>query len=269
MQTIYIKSENHCTHELSQANVYTHWWVFLIGNQVKFLANSSVHSTNTRNKHHLHRPIANLSCFQKGASYSGIRIFNNLPQSIISLRNEKPQFKVVLKNCYVRTPFTLWMNFLHVQMICIAGLHDCVNSYTVIILCLWNVPHTIVWWQPQGSMECVCVCIYIYIYIYIYVSAISRRPQDNIHTEDYKINTSNSHTQCEKQIMSYNYKNVHTIDKATLTFSWIKFTDLSHLYLYLPFLRVPSGSHSRTLPWHSTPWHSNHLSKPSEPFFFG
>ena len=64
-------------------------------------------------------------------------------------------------------------------------------------------------------MECVCVCVYIYIY----VSAISRRPQDNIHTEDYKINTSNSHTQCEKQIMSYNYKNVHTIDKATLTFS--------------------------------------------------
>ena len=70
---------------------------FLIGNQDKFLTNSSVHSTNTRNKHHLHRPIANLSCFQKSASYSGIRIFNNLPQSITSLRNEKPQFKVAPK----------------------------------------------------------------------------------------------------------------------------------------------------------------------------
>jgi hypothetical protein len=34
--------------------------------------------TNTRKKHHLHRPVANLSCFQKGASYSGIRIFNRL-----------------------------------------------------------------------------------------------------------------------------------------------------------------------------------------------
>ena len=53
----------------------------------------------------------------------------------------------------------------------------------------------------------------------MYVSAINRHPQDNIHTEDYKINTSNSHMQCEKQIMSYNYKNVHTIDKATLTYS--------------------------------------------------
>ena len=71
---------------------------FLIGNRDKFLTNSSVHGINTRNKHHLHRPIANLSCFQKGTSYSGIRIFNNLPQSIASLTNEKPQFKVALKN---------------------------------------------------------------------------------------------------------------------------------------------------------------------------
>ena len=68
-----------------------------IGNQDKFLTNSSVHSINIRSKHQLHRPIANLSCFQKGASYSGIRIFNNLPQSIRSLRNEKPQFKVAWK----------------------------------------------------------------------------------------------------------------------------------------------------------------------------
>jgi len=71
---------------------------FFIVNKDKFLTNSSVHSINTRNKHHLHRPVTNLSCFQKGVSYSGIRIFNNLPQGIASLRNDKPQFKVVLTN---------------------------------------------------------------------------------------------------------------------------------------------------------------------------
>jgi len=59
--------------------------------------NLSVHSINTTSKHNLHRPIAILSGFQKGASYSVIRIFNNLPQRITSLRNEKPQFKVALK----------------------------------------------------------------------------------------------------------------------------------------------------------------------------
>jgi len=70
---------------------------FFIGNQEKFQTNSSAHSTNTRNKHHLHRPIANLSCFQNGASYSGIRIFSSLPRSTTSLKNEKTQFKVALK----------------------------------------------------------------------------------------------------------------------------------------------------------------------------
>jgi hypothetical protein len=52
---------------------------FFIGNQENFQTNLSVHSIDTRNKHHLQRPIANLSCFQKGASYSGIRIFSSLP----------------------------------------------------------------------------------------------------------------------------------------------------------------------------------------------
>jgi hypothetical protein len=38
---------------------------FLVNNQENFQTNSSIHSINTRNKHHLHRPIANLSCFRK------------------------------------------------------------------------------------------------------------------------------------------------------------------------------------------------------------
>jgi len=42
---------------------------FFIENQEKFQTNSSVHNINTRNKHHFHRPVVNLSCFHKGASY--------------------------------------------------------------------------------------------------------------------------------------------------------------------------------------------------------
>ena len=70
---------------------------FFIKNQETFQTNLSVHSFNTRNNHHLHRPIANLSSFQKSAFYSGIRIFNKLPQNITDLKNEKAQFKVALK----------------------------------------------------------------------------------------------------------------------------------------------------------------------------
>jgi IS1 family transposase len=70
---------------------------FIVKNQELFQTNSAVHSVNTRNKHQLHRPTANLSCFQKSAFYTGIKIFNSLPSSLTSLVNKKSQFKVALK----------------------------------------------------------------------------------------------------------------------------------------------------------------------------
>jgi hypothetical protein len=63
---------------------------------------SAVHSVNTRNKHQLKRPIANLSCFQKSAFCTGIKIFNSLPSSLTSGVNKKSQFKVALKR-YLNT----------------------------------------------------------------------------------------------------------------------------------------------------------------------
>jgi hypothetical protein len=71
---------------------------FIISNQEHFQANSVVHSVNTRNKHHLHRPIANLTGFQKGTYYSDIKIVNNLQSSLKSLMNEKSKFKEALKD---------------------------------------------------------------------------------------------------------------------------------------------------------------------------
>jgi hypothetical protein len=68
-----------------------------VNNQENFQTNSSICNINTRNKHHLHRPTANLSYFQKNAFYSGIRIFNSLPCSITNLKNEKTKSKVTLK----------------------------------------------------------------------------------------------------------------------------------------------------------------------------
>jgi hypothetical protein len=67
---------------------------FFVNNQENFQTDSLIHNINMRNKHHLH---ANLSCFQKNAFYSGIRIFNSLPCSITNLKNGKAKFKVTLK----------------------------------------------------------------------------------------------------------------------------------------------------------------------------
>jgi IS1 family transposase len=75
---------------------------FVVNNQEHFHTNSTIHSVNTRNRDHLHRPTANLSCFQKSAYYAGINIFNSLSSNLRSLMNKKAQFKITLKR-YLNT----------------------------------------------------------------------------------------------------------------------------------------------------------------------
>ena len=63
--------------------------IFVVDNLGSFQTYRTVHGLNTRNKTLLHRPIANLPCFQKGVSYVAVKIFNSLPSSISNLRNDK------------------------------------------------------------------------------------------------------------------------------------------------------------------------------------
>ena len=71
--------------------------IFVVHNLGSFQTNMTVHGLNTRNKTQFHRPIASLSCFQKGVSYAAVKIFNSLPSSISNLRNDKKQFKSALR----------------------------------------------------------------------------------------------------------------------------------------------------------------------------
>ena len=48
----------------------------------------------------LHLPLANLTVFQKGVFYFGIRIFNKLPSAIKDLSQEVKQFKLDLKGFF-------------------------------------------------------------------------------------------------------------------------------------------------------------------------
>jgi len=75
---------------------------FIINNQEIFQINSSIRNINTRHKHHLHRPNAHLSCFQKSKSYDGIKIFNTVPHGVTILKNDKAEFKAALRK-YLHT----------------------------------------------------------------------------------------------------------------------------------------------------------------------
>jgi hypothetical protein len=57
--------------------------MFVVDNLKNFQTNSSIHGVDTRNKTQLHRPITNLSYFQKSFFYARLGIFNSLPSNIV------------------------------------------------------------------------------------------------------------------------------------------------------------------------------------------
>jgi hypothetical protein len=50
--------------------------LLVVGNGIYYRVNSDIHNINMRNKSNLHLPISNLSVYQKGPCYSGIKVFN-------------------------------------------------------------------------------------------------------------------------------------------------------------------------------------------------
>jgi hypothetical protein len=71
--------------------------LFVIKNEDKFLFNSQVPELNTRQTFNLYLPSANLTIYQKGVYYSGIKIYNHLPTAIEGLSGDKNKFKLAPK----------------------------------------------------------------------------------------------------------------------------------------------------------------------------
>jgi hypothetical protein len=71
--------------------------MFVVQNKDLFKTNSDIHSFNTTFNHDLHIPVANLAVFQKGVRYSGIKIYNHLPQTLKQLPHDIPKFEGALK----------------------------------------------------------------------------------------------------------------------------------------------------------------------------
>ena len=102
----------------------------IIGNFF-FQTHLSIHNINTRYKHHLHRPNANLSYVHKTTVYAGIKNFNTLPPSVTIVKNDKAKFITALRKHYIHIPFTLQMNFFMTYSIIF--VKDLILFYTVIL----------------------------------------------------------------------------------------------------------------------------------------
>jgi hypothetical protein len=69
---------------------------------------------DTRQRNNLYLPQTNLTIYQKGAYYSGIKIFNKLPLEIKHVADKQKKFKTALKLFYILTLFIHWnsMNYV-------------------------------------------------------------------------------------------------------------------------------------------------------------
>jgi len=59
--------------------------MFVVQNKNLFLTNNKNHDLDTRQRNNLYLPQANLTIYQKGTYYLGIKMFNNSPLEIKNL----------------------------------------------------------------------------------------------------------------------------------------------------------------------------------------
>ncbi|PNF19496.1 hypothetical protein B7P43_G02324, partial [Cryptotermes secundus] len=79
--------------------------MLVVKNRDCYITNSDVHTRNTRFNHDLHLPVVNLTIFQKGGWYSGIKLYNHLPPELKQLSYDIPGFKVALKKFLITSSF--------------------------------------------------------------------------------------------------------------------------------------------------------------------
>jgi hypothetical protein len=77
----------------------------LLTNKELFKFNSQVHKFNTRSTYDLYYHQTNLTQFQKGVCYMGVKVFNHLPPEIKSMSNNTKSFKFKLTTFLLQNSF--------------------------------------------------------------------------------------------------------------------------------------------------------------------
>ena len=71
--------------------------LFVVKNKNLFQLNSQIHNLHTRSNDNLHLLSTSLTLVQRGAAYSGSKIYNHLPTQIKQLSTNVVLFKTALK----------------------------------------------------------------------------------------------------------------------------------------------------------------------------
>jgi hypothetical protein len=83
------KSKASCSELFKKLNILPLYSQYILSisihveqNKRLYVTNQEIHNIDTRSKTNLHPPISNTTKYQKGPYYSGIKIFNQIPENI-------------------------------------------------------------------------------------------------------------------------------------------------------------------------------------------
>jgi hypothetical protein len=89
-------------------------FLFVSNNRQHFKISADIHNINTMNNLDLHYPSSHLSVYQKGAHYTGIKVFNRLPFPIKQMSHDLKQFEMALKGfLYLHSFYSMDEYFKH------------------------------------------------------------------------------------------------------------------------------------------------------------
>jgi len=99
--------------ESKNHNIFSPLLLFVVKNSNIYESNSEILNIDTRFSSDLYTPTANLTTFQTGPFYFGIKIFNLLPTSIKNTCHDTNQFRYFfLRVSFFQIHFTHWRNIL-------------------------------------------------------------------------------------------------------------------------------------------------------------
>jgi hypothetical protein len=90
----------------TQSTVHTLQLIYYLLLKIEIYMNQ-IHNINTTFSSDLHTPTANLTTFQKGPFYFGMKVFNHLPTNIKKTSRDINQFRSSLKSFLVINSFYL------------------------------------------------------------------------------------------------------------------------------------------------------------------
>jgi hypothetical protein len=107
---------------------------FVVKNENLFLLNSENHTKSTRQFNNFYQSITNLTIYQRGVYYMGIKIFNNIPPYIKDISNNIRKFETCLKQFL----FTPQKNTFNINLSQVDNVTLNVFNKTIYLICSLN-----------------------------------------------------------------------------------------------------------------------------------